>query len=97
MQTLPRLSSVEAEIVRLLVAHGDMYGLELVAESHKIKRGTVYVMLGRMADKGLVKSRAVKAEHEGGLPRRVFSLTAHGQRVFDAWQAANAAWREALA
>jgi PadR family transcriptional regulator len=90
---LPRLSPVEAEILRLLINNGQMYGLELVAASDTIKRGTIYVTLGRMADKGLVESRAVKSEHESGLPRRLFTVTGHGQRVYDTCQAAEAMWQ----
>ena len=31
MDRIPRISPVEAEILRLLIANGEMYGLELVA------------------------------------------------------------------
>ena len=97
MTEIPRLSPVEAEILQLLIVHREMYGLELVAASEVIKRGTVYVTLGRMAEKGFVESREVKLEHEPGLPRRVFQATGHGERVLRAWQAAQAILREALA
>src|SRR5262249_33033739 len=93
----PRLSMVEAEILRLLIEHHEMYGLELVATSDILKRGTIYVALGRMADKGLVDSRAIKAEHEPGLPRRLFRPTALGVAVYRASQVAEAIMREALA
>jgi DNA-binding PadR family transcriptional regulator len=91
---IPRLSQKEAKILELLIAKGEMYGLELVAASPKdIKRGTVYVTLGRMADKGYVESRQVPAEvGMGGLPRRLFSATGHGARVFHAWEMASAAF-----
>jgi PadR family transcriptional regulator PadR len=94
---MPRLSPVEAEILRLLITHGKMYGLELVAASRLIKRGSVYVTLGRMADKGLVTSRAVKLDHEPGMPRRLFTATGLGARVHRASEIAAAAFREALA
>jgi DNA-binding PadR family transcriptional regulator len=93
----PRLSGVEAEILRLLVARGEMYGLELVAASDVLKRGSVYVTLGRMADKGFVESRAVKSPHDPGLPRRLFAPTALGMRVFNAERAIGAILREAWA
>ena len=92
-----RISPVEAEILRLLIGNGEMYGLELVSASHIIKRGTIYVTLGRMADKGLVTSRAVKLEHEPGMPRRLFAPTGLGEQVFHATQAAEAILREAWA
>jgi PadR family transcriptional regulator len=94
---IPRLSPVEAEILRLLITRPERYGLELVAASKILKRGTIYVTLGRMADKGFVTSHAVKVDHEPGLPRRLFSATGLGERVYQAQQAVNAVWREALA
>lgn len=97
MARLPRLSVVEAEILRLLISQGEMYGLELVGASKIIKRGTIYVTLGRMADKGLVASRAVKIKNEPGIPRRLFAPTGLGQRIFHASEEANALLREALA
>ena len=82
---LPRLSKKEALILELLVARGEMYGLELVeASGGALKRGTVYVTLSRMADKGYVESRQVKEEGEAGLPRRVFQATGFGVRVLRA-------------
>jgi PadR family transcriptional regulator len=64
-----------------------MYGLELVAASRGgLKRGTVYVTLGRMEDKGYVKSRQEDIPaNSGGLPRRIYEPTALGRRVCDAW------------
>lgn len=97
MSDIPRVSSVEAMILRLLTG-GEMYGLELVdASDGAVKRGTVYVTLGRMADKGLVTSRAVKLEHERGLPRRLFKMTGLGERILLATQTAEAIWESAQA
>lgn len=92
-----RLSTIEAEILRLLIANGEMYGLQLVNGSEMLKRGTVYVTLGRMEDKGLVTSRTEKSQHESGMPRRLFVATGAGAQVFKAWQMATAAFREAFA
>jgi DNA-binding PadR family transcriptional regulator len=89
MDTIPRLSAVEAEILRLLIAHRELYGLELVTASDIIKRGTVYVTLGRMVDKGLVESHAVKPAHEPGLPRRLYRVTGLGQQAYRLAQLAN--------
>ena len=53
--TLPKK---ERLILELLVSGGPMYGLQLVEQSDgALKRGTVYVTLGRMEAKGLVESR----------------------------------------
>lgn len=87
---VPRLSRIEAEILRLLMTHHEMYGLELVAASKKLKRGTIYVTLERMDQKGLVESRTMKAEHERGLPRRLYRATGLGERVLHAWEVAGA-------
>src|SRR5436190_6783268 len=84
---VPRLSPKEAVILELLVHTREMYGLELVAASRKrLKRGTVYVTLGRMEEKGYIQSRVAPAPSaDGGLPRRMYAPTAFGRRVLAAW------------
>ncbi len=84
------LSAKESLILELLVAEQELYGLQLVAASkRKLKRGTVYVTLGRMEDKGYVSSRLEDAPAEaGGLPRRIYQPTALGRRVLAAWTSA---------
>ena len=53
--SLPRK---ERLILELLASEGPMYGLQLVEHSDgALKRGTVYVTLGRMEAKGLVESQ----------------------------------------
>jgi PadR family transcriptional regulator len=81
------LSDKEHLILQLLVRRQEMYGLELVAASRRrLKRGTVYVTLRRMEDKGYITSRLEDAPPgAGGLPRRVYQPTALGRRVFGAW------------
>ena len=79
-----RLSAVEMLILKMLIANnGEMYGLEMIAESGKrLKRGTIYVTLGRMEDKGLVESRKEEARQGArGLPRRLYKPAAHGIRT----------------
>src|SRR5687767_14555120 len=85
--TLSTLSGKEALILDLLAERGEMYGLELVeAAGGRLKRGTVYVTLGRMADKGHVDSRQEeRAPGAIGLPRRLYRATPYGLRVRDAW------------
>ena len=52
-------------------------------------RGTVYVTLQRMEEKGYVASRLEDAPLEaGGLPRRVYRPTALGRRVLAVWTTA---------
>jgi len=74
---------------------GDKYGLELVESSGgRLKRGTIYVTLGRMERKGFVTSRQ-ESQPPGaiGLPRRLYTATAYGLKVLEAYQLL----REALA
>jgi DNA-binding PadR family transcriptional regulator len=85
------LSAIESLILELLLANDDaMYGLQLVAASRRrLKRGTIYVTLGRMEEKGFISSRLEAAPPDaGGLPRRLYEPTALGRRVVAAWTAA---------
>ena len=83
---LPRLSRTEHLILSLL-AEGENFGLGLVKRSRGgIKRGTVYVTLARMQEKGYVESRTeLRPVGAIGLARRVYRPTAEGLRVLDAW------------
>lgn len=86
---LPSLSHKEALILELLVGGGrEFYGLELVnASDGKLKRGTIYVTLQRLQEKGLVDSRQeARTAPEIGIPRRLYSITGYGQRVLSAYQ-----------
>ena len=78
------LSPKENLIRQLLSSGQEMYGLELVGASRKrLKRGTVYVTLGRMEDKGFIESRLDETlPPGGGLPRRLYRPTALGLRVY---------------
>ena len=83
---LPRLSRTEHLILNLL-ADDESFGLRLVERSRGgLKRGTVYVTLARMQEKGYVESRTEPLPPGGiGLPRRLYRPTAHGLRVLNAW------------
>ena len=85
--SIPTLPPKEALILDLLVDEGELYGLQLVAASKgRLKRGTVYVTLGRMQDKGYVESRTEPLPAGAiGLPRRWYRPTAYGLRVMEAW------------
>ena len=85
------LSAVEHIVLDMLAAKGDrMYGLELVAESGgRLKRGTVYVTLGRMIQKGLLEAEAEKFTDDSGLvPRRMYRATSYGLCVLRVWTVA---------
>ena len=84
---VPTLPPKEALILQLLIDADELYGLELVARSKRqLKRGTVYVTLGRMERKGLIRSRLeAPPPAAGGMPRRIYEATADGRRVLAAW------------
>ena len=88
MNDIPRLSPKETEILQLLVGRGEAYGLEMVKASEgRLKRGTIYVTLNRMEEKGYVESRkAPVKEGQQGPPRRLYKATGHGARVLNAWR-----------
>lgn len=81
------LPKKELLILDLLVSEGPMYGLQLVERSRgALKRGTVYVTLGRMESKGLIESEQEPPDPGAiGLPRRFYRPTALGERVLRAW------------
>ena len=78
-----------------LLESGERYGLELIdASGGRLKRGTIYVTLGRMEAKGFVISRQEdRLPGAIGLPRRRYRPTAYGLKVRDAYRLL----REALA
>ncbi len=98
----PRLSRKEILILEMLLGKGEMFGLEMVEASEGgLKRGTIYVTLQRMADKGYVESREEpRTMPEIGIPRRKYFATGLGQRVYRANVKAleffntNLVWRE---
>lgn len=84
------LSAKESLILQLLIEKDERYGLQLVADSRrKLKRGTVYVTLGRMEEKGYITSRLADPPPDtGGMPRRLYRATSLGRQVLAAWSAA---------
>lgn len=85
----PRLTPQELLIMRLLLEEpGGLYGLEIVARSdERVKRGSVYVLLDRLEDKGFVKSKCTRPpKTQGGLPRPVYRPTGEGSRIVAAYE-----------
>lgn len=75
------ISELEALVLDLLVARAPTYGLDLVhASGGRLKRGSVYVTLGRMEQKGYVTSLLDERPGEGP-PRRLYEPTAQGLRA----------------
>lgn len=96
----PALSHKEYLVMEMLVNTGQMYGLEMVdASKGELKRGTIYVTLQRMGDKGYVDSvEEPRTGPEIGIPRRIYKPTRLGEAIFKAQELAlkyltlNAGW-----
>jgi PadR family transcriptional regulator PadR len=82
----PFAAETELLVLRLLSSEPNgLYGLEMVKSSDgRLKRGTVYVTLGRLVDKGYIKSRIQSDADHPGLPRPRYTLTGQGQKVLQA-------------
>jgi PadR family transcriptional regulator, regulatory protein PadR len=91
---LPSMSRTESLVMDLLRGR-ERYGLELVdASDGTLKRGSVYVILARMEEKGFVDSRQEERQQgTTGLPRRLYRATPYGRKVHGAF----ASLRDALA
>jgi DNA-binding PadR family transcriptional regulator len=80
------MSRTESLVMDLLRGR-ERYGLELVdASSGALKRGSVYVILARMEEKGFIDSRQEdRTPGTSGLPRRLYRATAYGVKVHEAF------------
>jgi PadR family transcriptional regulator, regulatory protein PadR len=87
-------SPTEVAVLELLSGK-EMYGLEMVKASDRLKRGTIYVTLDRMEDKRLVKSRVIE-ESGPTAGRRIYSITGHGQQAYAAWRQAQVVFNSSL-
>ena len=86
-ERLPSISPVESLVIDLIESR-ERYGLELVDLARgRLKRGSIYVTLGRMEAKGFVTSRQEERPLGAvGLPRRLYRATPYGLKVRDAYQ-----------
>jgi DNA-binding PadR family transcriptional regulator len=89
---LPSMSRTESEVMELLRGR-ERYGLELVdASGGALKRGSVYVILARMEEKGFVDSRQEeRIDGTGGAVRRLYRATPYGRKVHGAFAQLRAA------
>jgi len=82
-----RKGVLELVILKLLLKK-EMYGYELVAElnrhgsSFNIKEGTLYPILYRLEDNGLMKTRWEQAASRGQ-PKKYYSVTQKGNHLMD--------------
>ena len=88
MEPTGTLTTKEAFILSFLSARRKGYGLEMVKHSNGLlKRGSVYVTLNRMTQKGYVKSKKEPTHpEEKGPPRRYYVATARGAQALDSWK-----------
>lgn len=77
--------------MELLNENGEMFGLEMVdASDGELRKGTIYVMLGRMEENELVESEAEDTGKTAtGAAKRMYSATDYGRRVFKAQEIAS--------
>lgn len=76
-QTLSVLQSLGADSERWA------YGLEISRET-RLKSGTLYPILNRLAERGWLEGRWVEAEQAGRPPRHAYRLTATGRAALRA-------------
>jgi DNA-binding PadR family transcriptional regulator len=98
---IPSLSGKEYLIMNLLIAsRNPMYGLQMVEKSDgALGRGTIYVTLSRLEEKGYISSKKEPEQSGVASPRRLYKPTGLGAKVFRALNdAGGRAWlKEALA
>jgi DNA-binding PadR family transcriptional regulator len=72
------------------------YGLEIVAESNgTVKRSSIYVLLGRLEEKGFVRVKKTTSTHPG-LPRPIYVISGEGVRAVRARELAEATMTGAI-
>jgi DNA-binding PadR family transcriptional regulator len=96
---LPKLTGKEFAAMSLLVgAVKPLYGLQMVEMSEgELARGTVYLTLHRLEDKGYITSEKERAQPGIAQPRRLYKATGLGERAFRAVAAARASLKQAFA
>ena len=92
------LGEFEQLVMLAVIRHGRTATAAVVrstvedASERKVWIGAVHTTLDRLEDKGLVRSSVVELKEAGGQPRKVFALTAEGERsinrAYATWQRA---------
>jgi PadR family transcriptional regulator len=82
MKRVRSLSAQSKQVLKTMVdAHTEWhYGYELSKETG-LKSGTLYPILVRLCDQGLMKAAWRESESPNRPPRHVYRLTAHGVSV----------------
>jgi DNA-binding PadR family transcriptional regulator len=94
------ITKTEALVLQQLAGSSgsELYGLQMVKESEgALKMGTIYVILGRLEEKGFVESRREELEDRSrSVPRRLYKITGQGRRTFNAYTSAMAAYEHEI-
>lgn len=83
--------ALELAVLKLL-SHQEMYGYQMLSELGRLgedfimKEGTLYPILYRLEDDGLVQTRWEQAA-ERGVPRKFYTITRQGQAVLESLSA----------
>lgn len=81
------ISAKQAKVLELLGEDGEAHGFDLHRRSAgELKLGTIYVLLGRMVERGYLESRQQIDHTLPGLPRRLYKSTPLGVKALDLWQ-----------
>jgi DNA-binding PadR family transcriptional regulator len=83
MNPFPRKPSAQTCLVLETLAGAgadQLYGLEIAART-KLKSGTLYPILARLSDRGLVEGEWLEPERPGRPPRHAYRLSAAGRKA----------------
>jgi PadR family transcriptional regulator, regulatory protein PadR len=86
MSPFPRKPSAQTCLVLEALAGAGpdpLYGLEIAART-KLKSGTLYPILARLSDRGLVEGEWLEPERPGRPPRQVYRLSSSGRKAVEA-------------
>lgn len=103
MTKIPDLTTPEQQtLLAIMVQHPNAYGVSIRDEIKKrtdrdYSFGSVYAVLGRLEDRGLIASRAGEATAaRGGRKKQYFTITGPGQLALQASLRAVDAMREGV-
>ena len=92
------ITKTEALVLQQLAgaSGSELYGLQMVKNNPALKMGTIYVILGRLEDKGFIESRReqLDTKSDRSVPRRLYRITALGARTFNAHNAYMASYEQ---
>lgn len=85
---MPFPTSTQIYLLKLLLKRPKSYAFQLVKYSEgKIKAGSIYVVLGRMLDDGLIQAEVIEdsEQKQAGHPRPKYTVTAKGEKTLKEW------------